>query len=603
MAARGRGAWRAVDRIGYGDVVVILAEMGTIPLLDELSIIAAIATVLAVILSRLRLPAVAGLLLAGAVLGPYGAGAVHSVEAIEVLSELGVVLLLFTIGLEFSLARLRNIFAQVALGGLLQLGLTFLATFGVALAVGLTTEEAVVMGFVFGLSSTAIVLRGLTERRELDAPHGRFIVGTLILQDLAVVPMVLIVPVLGAGAGGEGGGVEEIGIALGKAALFVALTLGGARLIVPPILKWVDRSGGRDIFLLAVLGLCIGTAFLTSLAGLSLALGAFLGGMLIAESPYGHRALNDVMPLRDLFMSLFFVSLGMLFEPQAILDAPLVTLLLLLAFMLLKGFLATIAALVMRFPARVAWLAGVGLAQFGEFGFILAKVAEDAGAISNELMRPVLAAGILSMFLTPIFMRYAPHVTAGERLLAPLERLLGVRAIDTEDDKGVAHAGHIIIVGFGMAARLLIHTLRELGEKYVVLELDPERVRAADAMGEPVFYADATSPEALGHAYVADARAMVVLISDSGGSQRIVEAARVAAPKLPIFVRTKYWRERRDLLEHHAEGDEVGAPIEVVAEEIEGGVVVADHVLRALGVGSEEARQRVDSALATLIKR
>lgn len=590
--------WHVAGRSSSLVAMVMLASV-KIPLLDELAIIAAIATVLAVVLARLRLPTVAGLLLAGAVLGPHALGAVHSVEAIEILAELGVVLLLFTIGLEFSLARLTNIFKQVAVGGLLQLGLTFIASFGVAMALGRSVEEAVLLGFIVGLSSTAIVLRGLTERRELDAPHGRFIVGTLILQDLAVVPMVLIVPVLAPGGGG--GALEDIALALGKAALFVAATLGGARLLVPPILRWVDASRSRDVFLLAVLGLCIGTAFLTSLFGLSLALGAFLGGMLIAESPYGHRALGDVLPLRDLFVSLFFVSLGMLFEPLVIIEAPLETGLLLLAFLLGKGFLATLAALVMRFPVRVAWLAGVGLAQFGEFGFVLAKLGEDSGVITHEALRPVLAAGILSMFFTPIFVRYAPHVTAGERLLAPLEKLLGVRAIDTEDAAGIQVRDHVIIVGFGMAARLLAHTLQSIGRRYIVLELDPERVRAAEDTGQPVFYADATSPEALGHAHVADARAMVLLISDSHATHRIIDAMRQIAPAVPVFVRTKYWRERKDLLDHVPVGA-IGS-IEVVAEEVEGGAVVADHVLRSLGLSDEAARTKVEAALTALVNR
>ena len=578
----------------------MVASAGTIPLLDELAIISAIATVLAVVLARLRLPAVAGLLLAGAVLGPHALGAVHSVEAIEILSELGVVLLLFTIGLEFSLARLRHIFRQVALGGILQLGFTFVATWGIARALGRPSGEAVLLGFIFGLSSTAIVLRGLSERRELDAPHGRFIVGTLILQDLAVVPMVLIVPVLGA-HGHDGDGLGAIALALGKAALFVALTLGGARFLVPPVLRWVDESRSRDIFLLAVLGLCIGTAFLTSLAGLSLALGAFLGGMLIADSPYGHRAMGDVLPLRDLFVSLFFVSLGMLFDPLVLVDAPLQTFLLLIAFLLGKGFLATVAAQFMRFPPRVAWLAGVGLAQFGEFGFVLASLGVEEGVISDETLRPVLAAGILSMFLTPLLVRLAPHVTAGERLLGPLERLIGVRAIDTADESGAHPKDHIIVVGYGLAARLLAHTLHGLGRRYLILELDPERVRAAAGAGQPVFYADATSHEALGHAHVGAARALVVLINDPLATHRIVDAVRHLAPKLPIFVRTKYWRERLDLLEHHPEGR--GAPIHVVAEEVEGGAEVADNVLRSLGLGTEAARARIDRALGDVIGR
>ncbi|MBM4380302.1 MAG: cation:proton antiporter, partial [Deltaproteobacteria bacterium] len=280
--------------------------MGHVPLLDELALIAALAVGVTLVLARLRLPTVAGLLAAGALAGPYGLGLVHSVSAIEVLAEVGVVLLLFTIGLEFSLARLGVIFGQVLVGGVLQVLLTTAAVAGVAVAVGEPAGRGVFYGFVFALSSTAIVLRALGERRELDAPHGRFIVGTLIFQDLLVVPMVLVVPLLGS-AGGDNA-LASMGTAMLKAAAVVLLTLGVARLLVPRVLGFVAAAQGREVFLLAILGLCIGTAWLTSLAGLSLALGAFLGGMVVADTEYGHRAMGDILPLRDAFVSVFFVS-------------------------------------------------------------------------------------------------------------------------------------------------------------------------------------------------------------------------------------------------------------------------------------------------------
>jgi CPA2 family monovalent cation:H+ antiporter-2 len=581
--------------------------MAHIPFIDELALISAIAAVLAVILARFRLPTVAGLLLAGALIGPHALGAVKNVAAIEILAEVGVVLLLFSIGLEFSLERLRHIFGQVAIGGLLQLGLTFGATFGVAVAVGLSTEVATLLGFMFGLSSTAIVLRGLAERRELDAPHGRFIVGTLLIQDLAVVPMVLIVPLLAPSAPEQSG---EIGLALLKAVAVVVGTLLFARKIVPSILAWIDSSKSRDVFLLAVLAICIGTAFLTSLAGLSLALGAFLGGMVVADSPYGHRALADILPLRDLFVSIFFVSLGMLFQPEVVMAEPLLTLALVAAFMLGKGFLATLAAMAMRFPARVAWLAGVGLAQFGEFGFVLAKLGESSNLIDSATLSPVLAAGIISMFFTPLLVRLAPHITAGERLLAPLEKLIGVKAIDVADDeRSSAQKDHVVVIGYGLAAQILIATLKARGVTYLVLELDPERVRKAAGRGEPVFYADATSDEALGHAHIDTARALVILISDSHAAHRIVELARERAPHVPTWVRTRYVHEGEALTYHpkpsfkrrDASPQAAAHELVFIAEEVEGGAVVADRLLRALGVPDAEAREEVEVATTAVL--
>jgi CPA2 family monovalent cation:H+ antiporter-2 len=549
--------------------------MGHVPLLDELAIVAALAVLVTVVLSKLKLPTVAGLLAAGALLGPFGFGLATSVESIEVLAEVGVVLLLFSIGLEFSLTRLKDIFRQVALGGALQVGLTTAAAAGIAVALGEPPGRGVFYGFVFALSSTAIVLRALAERRELDAPHGRFIVGTLIFQDLCVVPMVLIVPLLGV-AGSAGGAFLGITLAMGKAAAVVVFVVALSRFIVPTILRWVDASRSREVFLLAILGLCIGTAWLTSLAGLSLALGAFLGGMVVADTEYGHRAMGDILPLRDAFVSIFFVSLGMLFDIRVVASQPVLVVVLLLGFLVAKGLLATLAAMAMRFPSRVAWLAGVGLAQFGEFGFVLTRLAESSKVIDHAASVPLLAAGIGSMFLTPLLVRVAPHITAGERLLAPLEKLIGVRSIDEADEGNVKLEGHVVIVGFGLAGRFAARTLRGAGVTFVVLELNSDNVRKGKEEGLPVYYGDATSPEALHHAHIENARLVVLLMNDPQAAQRVVDSLKRTAPTLPILMRTRYLLERDPLLK-------LGAR-EVVAEEVEGAVEIISRMLRSIEV-------------------
>ena len=361
--------------------------MEQVVLLDELAIIATLGVLVTVVLSRFKLPTVAGLLLAGALLGPYGFKLVSSVHAIETLSEIGVVLLLFSIGLEFSLERLKDVFRQVAVGGTLQVGLTMLAAAGIAWAVGEPLGRSLFYGFVFALSSTAIGLRALMDNRELDAPHGRFIVGTLIFQDLCVVPMVLIVPLLAANQSGMAV-TQLLGMALGKAALVVLAIVLLARFVVPKVLALVDASRSREVFLLAVLSLCIGTAWITSLAGLSLALGAFLGGMVVAGTEYGHRAMGDILPLRDAFVSVFFVSLGMLFDIQVVLAHPFLVLALMVGFLFGKSLIAGLSAMALRFPARVGVLAGVGLGQFGEFGFVLARLAESSGVVTHAALGP-----------------------------------------------------------------------------------------------------------------------------------------------------------------------------------------------------------------------
>ncbi len=484
-----------------------------------------------------------------------------------------MVFLLFTIGLEFSAKRLKHIFGQVALGGFFQVILTIAVTVLIARSLDIPLPLGLFYGFVFSLSSTAIVLRALSERRELDVPHGRFIVGTLIFQDLCVVPMVLIVPFL-VSEQSQLAALQDIGLALGKAVVLVLILWSVSRHVIPRWLNWVDASRSREVFLLAILGLCIGTAWLTSLVGLSLALGAFLGGMVVADTQYGQRAMGDILPLRDAFVSIFFISLGMLFQPATLVQEPQLVAWMLFGLIAVKGLIATIAALLMKFPARVAWLAGVGLAQFGEFGFVLTKLATDNGLVTSRDTQPLLAAGVISMFLTPLLLRMAPHFTAGERLLAPLERLLGVRSIDEFDDGREKPQQHVIIVGYGLAGREAARALERCGIPHIVLELNAEIVRQAKIQRQPVFYGDATSEEALGHAHLSSARLLVLMMDDPKAAQRVVDTAKRVAPEVPVLMRTRYLREKQGLIA-------LGAA-DVVAEEVEGAVEMIARILRLL---------------------
>jgi CPA2 family monovalent cation:H+ antiporter-2 len=284
------------------------------------------------------------------------------------------------------------------------------------------------------------------------------------------------------------------------------------------------------------------------------------------------------LPLRDAFVSIFFVSLGMLFDPRVVISHPLLVLGLLLGFVVAKGLLATLAALAMRFPSRVAWLAGVGLAQFGEFGFVLSRLAQQNRVIDARTLHPLLAAGIVSMFLTPLLVRWAPHIRAGERLLAPLERLIGVRSID-EADEGGAITGHVIIVGFGLAGRLAAQALLAAKVPLLVLELNASNVRAGKELGLPVYYGDATSAEALGHAHLSEARLVVLLMNDPQAAERIVDTVRREAPQVPVMVRSRYLAEREGLLR-------IGAQ-DVVTEEVEGAIEIIARLLRAVAAPSE----------------
>lgn len=555
--------------------------------LEEITIIATVSVIVTLLLGRLKLPVVAGLVLSGALVGPHGLSLAKDLKTIELIAEVGVVFLLFTIGLEFSLTRLKHIFRQVAIGGLLQVSATATITTLIALALDRTLPEAIVYGFVFALSSTALVLRTLNERNELDAPHGKFIVGTLIFQDLCIVPMVLIIPLLSQGLDNLSVW-KEVGLAMGQAGLMVIGLFVCSRKLVPLFFKWVDASRSSEVFILTVLCLCIGTAYLTSLTGLSLALGAFLAGMIVADTDFRHRAMGDILPLKDVFVSFFFVSLGMFLNIEVLINQSGEVAILLFAFLFGKGLIATLAAICMRFPPRAAWLAGVGLAQFGEFGFVLLQLAMKENVVSNEAVAPLLNAGILSMILTPIFVYKAPHFTAGERILDPLAKLLRAKSAKDLEEKTVGHNDHIIIIGYGISGQLLASSLRTLSIETVVLEMNSENVTLGRDRGDPVYYADATSSEALGHAHIESCRAVVVMINDHAATERVLASIDRLEVDIPVFVRTQYMTGIEDFTKFQPAG--------VVSCEIEGGLEVLSQVLRKLEVPRNVIIREIDHA-------
>lgn len=556
-------------------------------LVRDLAILGWLAVITAVALSRLQLPVVAGFLVAGAVFGPDGAGLLTDTDEIREIADIGVVLLLFGIGLEFSLERLRYIWRSVAIGGAFQVGLTAAMVFVALLLIGDTVQRSLLFGFVIALSSTAVVLRALTVRGEIDAPHGRFTVGVLIFQDLSVVPLVLLVPVLA----GEGGGaaVRAGGEALLTAALAIAMTIVAGRVVIPRLFRVIDAARSREVFLLAVLSVGLGTAWVMSELGLSLALGALLAGMVLAEAGYGERAVTSALPLRDVLLSVFFISLGMLFDPAVLIEEPVAVIAIIVTLLLGKTVIAAIAATLMRYPPRAAWLAAVSLAQFGEFGFVLLALAEGDALITPDETRLVVSAGIVSMVISRIAMGLAPHLRAGEAALRPLERLMRTSAVDEAASELRALSGHIVLSGFGVAGRLLAHAANEASIPLIVLDVNAERVRDARESGAPVYYGDVTSEEALRHAGIDRARALVLLINDPDALRRAVAAAREQAPEVFIIARSRYVVERETLMR-------LGADL-VVYEELEAGLEVATRVLRRFDVGPAELQAFVDRAL------
>ena len=359
--------------------------------------------------------------------------------------------------------------------------------------------------------------------------------------------------------------------------------------MIPRLFRLIDAARSREVFLLAVLSVGLGTAWAMSELGLSLALGALLAGMVLADAGYGERAVSTALPIRDVLLSIFFVSLGMLFDPAVLLDEPAAMVAIVLALMVGKTVVAAIAATLMRYPPRAAWLAAVSLAQFGEFGFVLLALAEKEGLIVSDEMRLVVSAGVVSMVVSRIAMGLAPRLHAGEAALRPLERLIRARAIDEAAPDLQVLRGHVVLAGIGVAGRMLAHALREAGIPLVVLDVSAERVREAQESGAPVYYGDVTSEEALEHAGIERARVLVLLINDPDALRRAVAAARALAPEVFIIARSRYVAERETLTRLGAD--------RVVYEELEAGLEVATRVLRRFGVGPAEVQRFVDEAL------
>jgi CPA2 family monovalent cation:H+ antiporter-2 len=552
-----------------------------LPALRDLVIIFGLSIGILLLSHRLRLPAVIGLLLTGLIVGPYGLRLVHDIEAVESLAEVGVILLLFTIGIEFSLKALLSLKRIVGIAGSLQVGLTTATTYAAARFLGRSDAEALLWGFLVTLSSTAIVLKLLAERGETDSPHGRIAVGVLILQDLSVVPMMFLLPLL---AGTAADSTASIGWVIVKAIGVLAVVLISARMVIPPLLHQVVRTRSHELFVLSIVLICFGTAWLTARAGLSLALGAFVAGILISESDYGQQALADVLPLRDLFSSLFFVSVGMLLNVQFALQHVITIVVIVVGIHLGKALTAALATLAMGYPLRIAVLTGLALAQIGEFSFVLGRAGFAAGMLGEDSYQEFVAAAVMTMLATPFLLHVAP--TVAERLARlPMAQRLQGSLPPLADFGGRPWHDHVVIVGFGMNGRNVARALAAANIPYLILEMNPETVRTERAKGTPIAYGDASQEAVLRHAHLHTARVLVVAISDAAATRRVVELARRFNPGVFIIARTRYSQEVSPL-------SALGAN-EAIPEEFETSIEIFARVLRRYLVPREDIERQI----------
>jgi CPA2 family monovalent cation:H+ antiporter-2 len=543
--------------------------MDQVSLLSDLLIAFAAAGGVVFLFHRLRLPSVVGLLAAGVIVGPHGLRMIHETEHIRFLAEVGVVVLLFAVGLEFSLPRLVGMGRLMARIGVPQVGL--------CLAIGLAAtwahfgdpRPAAFAGMLLAMSSTAIVFKLLTDRGELSSPQGNVAAAVLLFQDLLVVGCMVVLPLLAARKDGEDGPSPWQSLGLGVAVVTVLL-LGG-RYVLPRLLYQVVRTHSRELFLIALVLVCLGSAALTGAMGWSLALGAFLAGLALSESEYATQTLAEVLPFRDTLASLFFISVGMLLDLRFVAANSLLVACLVVAVIVVKFLAGALPTLLCGYPLRIAVLTGVALAQIGEFSFILAGRGLALGLVSRDQYQAFLSVAVITVALTPALMILGPRL-AGMLERLPFSRRWQLGKEMAPVGQRVSANGHVIIIGYGLNGRNLARVLRVADIPYVVLELNPETVRQAQGRGEPVIYGDCTRPAVLEHLGIARARMMVVAISDPASSRRAVELARQMNIHLHIIVRTRYLAEVAELRR-------LGAN-EIIPEEFETSVEIFARVLR-----------------------
>ncbi|MCG8556752.1 MAG: cation:proton antiporter [Proteobacteria bacterium] len=547
--------------------------MSELIILRDLAVIFGVGVCVVVLLRKLGVPTIAGFIVAGVLVGPHTLGLVDDVHKVEVLAEVGVALLLFGIGLEIDLARLRQLWHPVILGGALQMSLSVSAATVIAVRYGLAVNSAIFAGCLIGVSSTAIVLRGLEARGEADAPHGRFTLGILVFQDLSVVPMMLAIPLL-AGAESPAG---TILMALLKTVGVLCGVLISAWFLVPRLLHWIANTRQRELFVLMVFLVSMGTAWVASEAGVSLSLGAFLAGLVVAGSEYRHQAMADLIPFREVLTSLFFVSIGMLFDPGTLWERPATVLGLLSAIVAGKFVVVFLTGTLMRLAVQVNVLAGLALCQVGEFSLVLLHAAEGTGLLDGSLAANLLAVAILSMLVTPLALAAGPRLAAGAGKLRVLSRLLGVPTAEegaTQD--GARWSDHVLIAGYGLTGQELAKSLQECRIPFVIADVNPKNVHLARSRNEPAYFGDVTSAEVLDFLGASRAREIVLLVNDPGAAERAIAAVRQVAPKVHLVVRSRYLADVRPLLAAGAS--------EVIAAELEAAVEVAAHMLGRHGV-------------------
>jgi CPA2 family monovalent cation:H+ antiporter-2 len=554
-------------------------------------VVAAVAALAGGILAlRLRQPALVGYLFAGLIVGPYGLAVIHAPEQVESLAQIGVVLLLFAIGAELDFRTLAPVRRVAVLGAPLQVGARVLLVFALGPVLGLTPATSLFVGFLVALSSTMAALKILDERGEADTLHGRVTLGTLLVQDLSVVPVAVLLPILSEPP-------DRLLVALGLAAVKAVVLLAAIYLLaaraVPRGLFRVAATGSNELFVLTVVSLALGTALATESVGLSLAFGAFVAGLVVARSDVSHRVLAETLPLRDVFAAMFFVSIGTAIDPRFVLAAPLPILALALGTVLAKGLIAFGVIRALGFAGTVALAAAATLAQVGEFSIVLGQLGQQTGLLGKDEYRTLLSLSLITLVFS------APLRQATARIGPGLSRLPLLGGLFADEmavhAPGPGPSQHVVICGYGRIGREVAEVLRSRGFQFLVVDLNPHLVADLRNQGIPCIYGDASRVEVLRHTALERARGLVSTVPDRRATEAIVRAARTVYPRIDVIARA------RDS-DQVAQLQRAGAA-EVVYPEFEAGLEMIRHILHRYGVGILEIQALLQARRSTQYQR
>jgi CPA2 family monovalent cation:H+ antiporter-2 len=529
----------------------------SMPLIVTMAAALGLALVLGFVATRLRLPALVGYLLAGVMIGPHTPGFVADLGLSAQLAEIGVMLLMFGVGLHFSIDDLLAVRKIAIPGAVVQMGVATAMGAGLALHWGWSAGGALVFGIALSVASTVVLLRALEARGLLESQNGRIAVGWLVVEDLAMVLVLVLLPALVGPAADRGGGAADLGWAIAKTLLsvgsFVALMLLGGRRLLPWVLWQVSKTGSRELFTLCVMAVALGIAYgASALFGVSVALGAFFAGLVLRESEFAHRAAEQSLPFRDAFAVLFFVSVGMLFDPLVLVDRPLQVLSVTAVIMLGKSIAAAALVLALRYPLNTAVTVSASLAQIGEFSFILGALGASLGVLPPEAQSLIVAGALLSIALNPLLFsavdplrRWVLRKSALARALEDRVDPLAELPMST-DRKYLAR--QVVLVGYGLVGREIAQALRQRDIPFVVVDRNRERVEALRAAGTPAVSGDAGDPAVLIQAHIAEAGLLVVTVAESTDVRPMIDTARTLNPGVPVIVRAPNAEEAERLL-------------------------------------------------------